>query len=189
MSPGTVSKVLPALESFGAVQRDGSGRIVSRDRRLLLERRVQDYSFTKSNARVEWFLAPRGVEHVLKKIPEIADGTLLGMTGPQAARRNLAAGNVVPVIPLTLLAYYTTDIDSVATALDLQPAPHPGAAKVVLAEPRGPAEADLLEPFVRALPSVKEAQLPQVLADLMTLGGRNPELADQLLDGLQLGRQ
>lgn len=189
VSPGTVSKVLPTLESFGAIERDGSGRILKRDRRLLLERWVQDYSFPKSNARIEWFLAPRGIDPVRKRIPEIPHGTPLGMTGPQVAIQHLGAQGKVPVIPMTLLAYYTADIDGVAAALDLRGAPHPGAANVVLAEPRGPASPDLLPPFDRTLPSVKPVPLSQALADLMTLGGRYPELADQLFDELKLDRQ
>lgn len=189
VSPGTVSKVLPALESFGAIERDGFGRILKRDRRLLLERWVQDYRFTKSNARIEWFLAPRGIDPVRKRIPEIPDGAPLGMTGPQVAIQNLRGQGKVPVIPLTLLAYYTADIDGVAAALDLRVAPHPGAANVVLAEPRDAAGPDLLAPFDRTRGSVKPVPLSQALADLMTLGGRYPELADQLFDELKLDRQ
>lgn len=189
VSPGTVSKVLPALESFGAIERDGAGRILTRDRRLLLERWVQDYSFARSNARVQWFLAPRGVDHVLNNIQQIPEGTLLAATGPLVAKRALEGRGLVPVTPLTLLAYYTTDIDGVATGLSLQAASNPGTANVVLAQPRRPANAGLLSPFDHLLSQVKEAPLSQTLADLMTLGGRYPELADQLFYDLELGRQ
>lgn len=189
VSPGTVSKVLPALESFGAIERDGSGRILTRDRRLLLERWVQDYSFAKSNARVEWFLAPRGIDQVLNSIQEIPEGTRLTATGPLVAKRILAGRGVVPVTPLTLLAYYTADIDGVAAALGLPAAPNSGAANVVLAQPRRPADPRLMAPIDPSLSHVTEAPLSQTLADLMTLGGRYPELADQVLDQLEQGNE
>lgn len=52
VSAGTVSKVLPTLESYGAIERDGTGRILRRDRRLLIERWAQDYSFRTSQRRI-----------------------------------------------------------------------------------------------------------------------------------------
>ncbi len=185
VSPGTVSKVLPVLESFGAIERDGSGRILKRDRRLLLERWVQDYSFAKSNARVEWFLEPRGIDQVLRKIPSVPDANRLVMTGPLVARRRLNGRGTIPVVPLATLAYYTADIDGAAATLGLQKAPNRGAANIVLAEPRRSQDSALLPPANLE----REAPLPQVLADLMTLGGRYPELADQLLDQLEQGNE
>lgn len=189
VSAGTVSKILPALETFGAVERDDSGRILRRDRRLLLERWVQDYSFVTSNRQIGWFLAPRGVDDVRRRISTVPAGMPLAMTGPQVAAKKLQGRGIVPVVPLTLLAYYTPDIERLRTALDVTPASNRSAANLVIAQPRPTAGSDVMTPFAGPPAAIPEAPLPQVLADLMTLGGRYPDLAEQTFQELNLGRQ
>lgn len=196
VSPGTVSKVLPTLESYGAVTRDNFARIVDRDRRLLLQRWTQDYDFRTSNRRIEWFLAPRGLRTVFERIHTIPKGFRLSSTGPTAAHNYVTSMDLVPVLPLTTAAYYTENLNELGQILGLVQAPQPAAANVILAEPRDltdadllphpdlPREPDLLLPFGGGPSSVYSAPLPQVLADLSTMGGRHPELADQILQAL-----
>ncbi|HEY5879515.1 MAG TPA: hypothetical protein VIU11_11420 [Nakamurella sp.] len=184
VAAGTVSKVLPALESYGAVTRDANGRIVGRDRRLLLQRWTQDYDFRTSNRRVGWFLAPRGLHAVNQRIHTIPKGFQISSTGPTAAHNTVTG---VPVIPLTTAAYYTQDIDELAKILGVVEAPQPAAANVILAEPRDLTDPKILPSFGGRPTQVLPVPLPQVLADLYTMGGRNPELADQILQALPEG--
>lgn len=175
-SPGTVSKVLPALESYGAIERDSAGRIIGRSRRLLLERWTQDYSFLRSNRTVAWYLAPRGLDGVFRRLETLPHGLRIRSTGPLGAR-NLLPGELLSVTPLTLAAYYTEDIVATADQLQLMPASRPAAANAVLAEPKDLLDEDLGSPFGGSVLPVPPAQ---VLADLFTMGGRYPELAEQL---------
>ena len=184
VAAGTVSKVLPALESYGAVTRDGNGRIVDRDRRLLLQRWTQDYDFRTSNRRVGWFLAPRGLHAVNQKIPTIPKGFRISSTGPSAAPFLLADRDLIAVLPLTTAAYYAQDIDALAEILGVVESPQQAAANVIIAEPRDLNDSDLLRAFGGGPSSVYWAPPVQVLADLATMGGRYPELAEQILQAL-----
>jgi hypothetical protein len=177
VSPGTIAKVLPTLAHAGAVERDKTGVVTGRNRRLLLDRWAQDYSFTGSNRDVLWLLAPRGVESVDSAIVQLPQSTTLVSTGSLGAR-NMLSGDLLSVTPLTLLAYYTADPVQIANRLGLRPS-SPAAANVVLARPRDP---DLLRPIGHG--SVLSVPPVQVLADLMTMGGRFPDEADQLFDSL-----
>ncbi|MFC5287149.1 hypothetical protein ACFPM7_08825 [Actinokineospora guangxiensis] len=58
-SPAAVSKVMPALASAGAVERDETGAVVRVRRRSLLERWTADYRFTSTNSVTFDYLAPR----------------------------------------------------------------------------------------------------------------------------------
>lgn len=176
-SPGTISKVLPALESYGAIERDTAGRILGRSRRLLLERWTQDYSFLRSNRTVGWFLAPRGLDSVFRRQGSLPIGLGIRSTGPLGAR-NLLPGELLSLTPLMLAAYYTQDIRLTAECLQVVPAERPASANVVLAEPKDPNDDDLVTPFGGL--SVLAVPPAQVLADLFTMGGRYPDLADQL---------
>jgi DNA-binding MarR family transcriptional regulator len=184
VAAGTVSKVLPTLESYGAVTRDERGRILGRDRLLLLQRWTQDYNFRTTNRRVGWFLAPRGLRAVDEMIHTIPKDFRISSTGPTAAHHTLTGMGLVPVLPLTTAAYYTQDIAALAGILGVVEAPQPGAANVILAEPRDLTDPDLLPAFGGGPVSVMHAPLPQVLADLTTMGGRYQELSDQILQAL-----
>jgi hypothetical protein len=177
VSPGTIAKVLPTLAQAGAVERDKAGAVTGRNRRLLLDRWTQDYSFSGSNRDVLWLLAPRGVESLDRGMVELPQSTTLVSTASLGAR-NMLSGDLLSVTPLTLRAYYTADPEQMADQLGLRPSPR-AAANVVLARPRDP---ELLRPLghgaVLSVPPV------QVLADLMTMGGRFPDEAEQLFDSL-----
>jgi hypothetical protein len=177
VSPGTIAKVLPTLAQAGAIERDNTGVVIGRDRRLLLDRWTQDYSFTRSNRDVLWLLAPRGIESVDRAIVQLPQSTPLVSTGSLGAR-NMLSGSLLSVTPLTLLAYYTDDPERIANQLGLRSS-SPAAANVVLARPRDP---KLLRPIGQGV--VLSVPPVQVLADLMTMGGRFPDEADQLFDSL-----
>lgn len=178
VSPGTVAKVLPTLTEAGAVERDAAGALVRPNRWLLLDRWTQDYSFIRSNREVTWLLAPRGMESLDKAISRLPDSTTIVSTGSLGAR-NLLDSQLLSVTPLTLRTYYTDDPGRLTGDLGLRPS-STVAANVVLARPRDPS---LLRPIgyggsVVAVPPV------QVLADLLTMGGRFPDEAEQLFDSL-----
>lgn len=177
VSPGTAAKVLPSLARYGAVERDSSGVVTVVDRRLLLERWVQDYGFFTTNSEVHWRLAPRGPDVAYEQLQQ-RYGPLsneadvpMALTGYLAALTALPKG-VNPVIPHTLLSVYALDPELVASSLALKSATRQ-TANVVIVKPR---DASLLRSHPLPVP------VPQALADLMTMGGRFPELAEQLFE-------
>lgn len=186
VAAGTVSKVLPALESYGAVTRDSAGRVSARDRRLLVQRWTQDYDFRRSNRRVGSFLAPRGLHVVNQKIQTIPKGFRISSTGPGAAAFLLADQDLIAVLPVTTAAYYAQDVDALAEIFGIVESPQPAAANVIIAEPRDLTDSDLLPAFGGGPSSVYSAPPVQVIADLATMGGRYPELAEQVLQALTL---
>jgi hypothetical protein len=195
VSPGTVSRVLPALVFYGAVVRNQAGQVVERDRRLVMERWIQDYGFRTSHRSVGWFVAARGQRQIDELLASEAKGLRLRTTGQLAAQNLLSGLGVVPVVPLQIAAFYTDDTARLADALQLHEA-EPAEANVVIAEPR---EADDLNAFVSPdtqdrwlqefvrlhhgrRSEVLPVTVPQVIADLLTMGGRNVDLGEQLLD-------
>lgn len=179
VSPGTVSKVLPTLALHGAVEREEGGRVTGISRRLLLDRWTQDYRFTTSNRSVTWCLAPRGLLAAERSIASLPAGTFIRSTGPLAARNSLS-GDLLAVTPLILLAYYTDDPASVAERCGFVEVDNPSAANVVLAQPWDVNDGELTSPFGGARAQVMPVLPAQILADLMTMGGRYPEQAEQL---------
>lgn len=175
VSPGTVAKILPTLAQDGAVERTATGAVELVRRRLLLSRWVADYSFAASNSDVRWYLAPRGLDHVLSLISQQNEVTA---TGSLALREYLPAGTV-PVTPLMIAAFYTADPEIIATRFGLVNAA-PGTANVALARP---ADETLLSLGPRkSRPGF--VPVSQALADLLTLPGRAREEAEQLIDYL-----
>lgn len=175
VSPGTVAKILPTLAQDGALERAETGAVELVRRRLLLSRWVADYSFAASNREVRWYLAPRGLDHVL---PLISQQNEVTATGSLALREYLPAGTV-PVTPLTIAAFYTADPKIIATRIGLVNAA-PGTANVALARP---ADETLLSLGTRkGRPGL--VPVSQALADLLTMPGRAREEAEQLIDYL-----
>ena len=174
VSPGTVAKILPTLAQDGAVERTATGAVELVRRRLLLSRWVADYSFAASNSEVRWYLAPRGLDHVLSLISQQNEVT----AGSLALREYLPAGTV-PVTPLMIAAFYTADPEIIATQIGLVSAA-PGTANVALARP---ADETLLSLGpTKGRPGF--VPVSQALADLLTLPGRAREEAEQLIDYL-----
>lgn len=173
VSPGTVAKVLPTLAAYGVVVRGNAGIVVELNRRGLIERWTQDYRIYESNPEVLWRLAPRGPDYAFARLLEpTTPGTQrCALTGYLGALPYLPE-KVAPVIPNSLLAVYSDEPARLGDALKLRPAT-PTTANVVLLRPR---DLSLLRLAPVAVP------LPQLLADLMTMGGRFDELAEQLFE-------
>ena len=176
VSPGTVAKVLPTLASYGAIVRTPSGAVEQVDRRLLIERWIQDYGIYTTNPEVSWHLAPRGPGYAyvdLLRLDSDVLGPGISLTGYSGTTLALPK-KTYPVIPDTLMAVYCADPSFLAFQLKLRPAT-PTTGNVVLIRPK---DESLLRPGPGTLP----APLPQVMADLLTMGGRFPELAEQIFE-------
>jgi hypothetical protein len=175
-SAGSVSKLLPTLVSAGAVVRDERARIVDVRRRALLDRWTQDYSFLNGNGLVLDYLAPRGLGPVLERLSDVSG---LRVTGAFAGRAYLNK-ETVPVVPATTLSLYATNPRRLGDQLGLIRMDRQ-SSNVLIAAPRDP---ELVALPTRSDSHLPLAPLPQVLADLLTLPGRESLLADQLMDQL-----
>lgn len=167
VSPGSVSKLLPTLASEGIIDRDERGAVVAVRRRSLIRRWVRDYSFTKSNASVGFFIAPRGIDRTLARLNQLPLPKTL--TGSAAARRLLPA-TATPVVPLRLLAIYTSAPSALVDGLGLVDS-DPVSANAIVGIPQ---DAGVLRDEI--------APVALVLADLLTLPGRGDAEAEQLMD-------
>lgn len=166
VSPGSVSKLLPTLAAEGIIDRGHRGRVVRVNRKALIERWVQDYSFTKTNRSVTFCLAPRGLARLQDQIanfdiPVTATGS--------AAARQLLPGHVTPVLPMRLLALYAESPVETATTLNLI-LTDAATANVVIASPQ---DSNILDE--------ENAPVASILVDLLTLPGRGDAEADQLI--------
>lgn len=191
VSPGTVAKVLPALEQAGAIDRTRGGQVASCDRSGLLDRWIQDYGFTRSNRDVTWLLAPRGLDGILTRLRDLMSpetnepaGLRFAATGSLAARR-LLPQDTLSVTPLALACLYCADPSDLTEQLRLRPATR-STANVVLARPQDDAiltATELFDGYLRLAPRAR------VLADLLTLGGRYVDEAGQLLESISADDQ
>lgn len=186
VSPGTVAKVLPTLAQAGVLTRDESGRVSDCSPTELLRRWTEDYDFTRSNRDVAWLLAPRGIDWVLA---QLQDDDTVDVVGRPVATASLAARHLLPpdtisVTPLTLAALYSADPGALASHLRLRPATKT-TANLVLARPRDTTTLNQKPVINGFLPIAPRAR---VLADLLTLGGRFVDEADQLLTTIESPR-
>lgn len=175
-SAGSVSKLLPTLSAAGAIDRDDGGRIVDVRRRALLDRWTQDYSFLNGNGIVFDFLAPRGLGPVLEAVSKRSD---LCVTGAFAGRAYLGT-STIPVVPAITLSLYAGESRRLGDDLGLVRIDRQ-SSNVIIAAPR---DAELLASPERREDDLPLVPLPQVLADLLTLPGRESLLAEQLMDQL-----
>jgi hypothetical protein len=175
-SAGSVSKLLPTLAAADALERDDRGQVVDINRRALLDRWTADYSFRASNHAVMNCLAPRGLEPLIDRL---RSAEALAVTGSVAAQSYLSDGTV-PVIPAGRLAVYAYRPASTANVLGLVEVEEE-VSNVTIANPR---ESELLVAPAHDESGLPIAPLPQVLADLMGLPGRESLLAEQLMDQL-----
>lgn len=175
-SAGSVSKILPTLVAADAIDRGEDGEVTQIRRRRLLERWTEDYSYLSSNGITLSYLAPRGLTSVLQRLGEY-EGVCV--TGSMAASEYLSPGTV-PVVPTLRLALYADDPERIRRELDLHREDR-SMSNVLITKPKDQA-------ILSGQPggTFRVAPLPQVLADLMTLPGRETALADQLMDQLAL---
>jgi hypothetical protein len=174
VSPGSVSKLLVTLAAEGIADRDERGGITVVRRRALIRRWIRDYTFTRANKSVGYYIAPRGPERMLTRINGAE--TPVALTGSAAARR-LLPDDTTSVVPLRLLTLYAAAPAALARNLGLIDAA-PTDANIILASPQdqhilAPSDGDL-----------SIAPVALVLADLLTLPNRSDAEADQLMDVL-----
>lgn len=174
VSPGSVSKLLATLAAEGIVDRDDRGGVAVVRRRALIQRWVRDYTFTKANKSVGYYIAPRGLERTLTRLR--SSKIAIGLTGSAAARQLLPDGTT-SVVPLRLLALYAARPGALVPELGLIDA-DPATANVVISTPQ---DQQILAPVDGEPPL---APVALVLADLLTLPNRSDAEAEQLMDAL-----
>lgn len=175
VSAGSVSKLLVTLSAESIVDRAESGAVTTVQRRALIRRWAQDYSFARSNEAVRYGIAPRGLAGVMIRVGE-QPGVVI--TGSMAARRLLAV-SATSVVPLRLLALYSADPAELTKSLGIIDA-DPASANVVIARPQ---DIDILRPDAHDKVGAV-APVALVLADLLTLPGRSDAEAEQLMGTL-----
>ena len=165
-SGATASRVVALLTAEAIVTRDKRSGIAAVDWKALLERWGEEYSFVRSN-RIVRYLALRGFKPMLERLRETQrvyaiTGTLL------AERRRTVASSVAAYI-------YTADVPGLAGELELEPAGR--AANVLLVEPFD----EVAYARSWAEEGLRYVALSQGVADLLTSGDRNPQIAAALM--------
>ncbi|GIM92458.1 hypothetical protein [Paractinoplanes toevensis] len=172
VSTGTGYRVIDFLERDGLATREERGRIAVPNWEKVLRRWSEDYSFA-GDSRVTRWIAPRGLDALLKRMAQTAPVDY-AITG------TVAAAEWAEYAPARAAAIYTTDAESAAAGWGLRAAD--AGANVLLAEP----EVDV--PFVRTVTNAAGLRLAapsQVVVDLMTGPGRNPQEAEELLEWMR----
>lgn len=177
-SSAAVSKLMPTLVDAGAIERSEEGTITRVRKRTLLDRWTADYSFLNGNGVVLDYIAPRGITRTLDQIRGSSD--VVTVTGSAAAREYLPSG-ITPVVPLSLLTLYSSDITATAGNLQLVRSDR-ATSNVLITAPR---DRTLLGEAETSASGLRIAPIGQVLADLLTLPrGRLAQEAEQLIDVL-----
>lgn len=171
VSPGSVSKLLETLAAESLVDRNERGAVIGVQRRNLIQRWARDYSFARSNTQVNYYIAPRGLDHLEKDL-QTQNG--VAITGSGAARQ-LLPQSITSVVPLRLQTLYSSNPTKLANELGLIPAETTNA-NVMIAVPQ---DFEILPTTGIAL-----APIALVLADLITLPGRGDAECEQLFDAL-----
>jgi hypothetical protein len=170
VSAAMASRVVALLEADAIITRTKRGAVTGVDWKALLERWSEEYNFTRSN-RVMRYLALRGLKPMLESLRK--SGCEYAITGTLLAeRRRSVASSVAAYI-------YTTDSSGLASELELESTPR--ASNVLLVEPfdRVVFERSWIEEGLRYV------ALSQAVADLLTSGDRNPQIAGALMDWMQ----
>jgi len=172
-STGSTYRVLDFLERDGLVVREENGRLVEIDWPQMLRRWSTDYGFVDTNEVTRW-IAPRGIEPLMKRIAERNPDSDYAVTG------TIAAAQWAPYAPARMAMIYAANPEAAAAEWGLRLAE--AGANVILGQPKFDAvyarsEANA-EGVIMASPS-------QVVVDLMTGPGRNPSEAEELLTWMQ----
>lgn len=173
VSAGSAYRVLAFLEEENLVSREKSGRVSVPDWPALLRRWSDDYGFAR-NSRISRWIAPRGLETLLKRAAKAAPEGY-AVTG------TIAAEEWAAYAPARAAMIYVRDAEETAGSWGLRPAE--SGANVLLAEP------DIDIPFTRTIKSgrreITVAAPAQVAVDLMTGPGRGPAEAEELLNWMK----
>ena len=175
VEPATVGKLLVNLDREGLVERAEASLVTNVHRRALVRAWAEDYSFVRSNRRIGWFIAPRGLltlfRHLDRKTP-------LAVTGSMAARRALPTAQARDM-SLHIAALFTPDPAGLAANLGLIKV-GPETANVVIAAPFDP----VLLTAGSVVEGIRGVTIGRAVVDLLTLPGQGPEEAIMIMDYL-----
>jgi hypothetical protein len=169
VSTGAGYRVIDFLEREGLAERADRGPIVIPRWDKVLRRWSEDYGFVRNSQVTRW-IAPRGLEGLLARVAK-TDPSRYAVTG------TIAAAEWASYAPARSAMIYTPHSETAAAEWGLRPAE--AGANVMLAEP------DIDVPFIRSLTNAAGVQIAapaQVVVDLMTGPGRNPQEAEELLE-------
>jgi hypothetical protein len=172
-STGATYRVVEFLEREGLAMRGDDGRIAVPDWAQMLRRWSDDYGFVRTNQVTRW-IAPRGLPG-LREVLSSGDGR-----PRHAVTGTIAAAEWAPYAPARLAMIYVADASAAAEAWDLRPTE--AEANVMLAVPRYDV---VFERSSMTTDGITIAATSQVVVDLLTGPGRNPNEAEELLRWMQ----
>lgn len=176
-STGGVYRVVEFLEREGLAMRDTEGRVDAPDWAQILRRWSDDYGFVRTNQVTRW-LAPRGLPSLMKLVGSSGEALRYAVTG------TLAAAEWASYAPARAAMIYVADATQAAEAWDLRQADV--GANVMLAQPKYDV---VFERPMTNVDGVVVARPSQVVVDLMTGPGRNPNEAEELLEWMKRNEQ
>ncbi len=173
VEPATVGKLLVNLDRDGFIERAEASVVTAVRRRALVERWAQDYSYVRSNRRLGWFIAPRGLATLFRHLPK---GEKMSATGSIAARRVLPA-DTARGMALHLAALFAPDPAGLAARLGLTKVT-PETANVVISAPFDP----VLLTGGSVVDGIRIVTVGRALVDLLTLPDTGPDEARRIMD-------
>ena len=177
VEPATVGKLLVNLDRDGLIERAEASLVTVVHRRALLQQWSEDYSYVRSNRRMGWFIAPRGLPTLFR---HLARDEKMSATGSMAARRALPPA-VARDMSLHLAALFAPDPAGLAARLGLIKV-GPDTANVVIAAPFDP----ILLTGGTVVDGVRHVTIGRALVDLLTLPDPAPVEAEQIMDHLAI---
>ena len=175
VEPATVGKLLVGLDREGLIERADASLVTNVHRRALLQAWSEDYSFVRSNRRLGWFIAPRGLPTLFRHLDRREP---MAVTGSLAARRALPP-SVAHSMTLHLAALFTPDPAGLAARLGLIKV-SPETANVVIAAPFDP----ILLTGGTVVDGIRGVTIGRALVDLLTLPDPSAREATTVMDHL-----
>ncbi len=175
VDPATVGKLLVNLDRAGLIERADASLVTAVHRRALLQAWAEDYSYVRSNRRLGWFIAPRGLPTLFRHLDR---KTPLAVTGSMAGRRALPPA-VARSMTLHLAALFTPDPAGLASGLGLIKV-GPESANVVISAPFDP----ILLTTGAVVDGIRGVTIGRALVDLLTLPDPAPLEATAIMDHL-----
>jgi hypothetical protein len=175
VEPATVGKLLVNLDRDGLIERAEASVVTAVHRPALVARWSEDYSYVRSNRRIGWFIAPRGLATLFR---HLARDEKMVVTGSIAARRALPRDRARDM-SLHLAALFAPDPAGLAGRLGLIKV-GPETANVVITAPFDP----ILFTGGSVVDGIRAVSIGRALVDLLTLPGGAPDEARLVMDHL-----
>ena len=175
VEPATVGKLLVNLDRAGLIERAEASLVSVVHRRALVQAWSEDYSYVRSNRRIGWFIAPRGLATLFRHLDK---KERLAATGSMAARQVLPK-EMADGMALHLAALFAPDPAGLASRLGLIKV-GPEAATVVITAPFDPA----LFTGGTVVGGIRRVNIGRALVDLLTLPDPSPQEAVSIMDHL-----